>query len=117
MAKCYMIARSVTTSLTRDSLLSTLNTLAAAIRDEFKPGGNTDLSASYDLSVSRAWVQWDNADFEVVIEFDSISAILNTEGLGFLRGSIETGLKNQSSISAAPAASVTVIEQSTAAAV
>ena len=114
MARFWIRARTLTTTLTRSDTTTTLRDAGKAIRDYFKAGGTGDIGAT------AAFVQWVNGTtFEVIIERDdmaSVSANLTTFRSDVRTGLLAVQLSGQAFITACTADDIDVIEQSSVAA-
>lgn len=105
MGRSHTIARAVTTNLTRSATVATLDALAVTILNLFKAGG------TYDLGIDRVIVQWDGADFDVILEDDGMSAVASD--ISARNTTVKNGLESLTpTISAVNTANIETFEQS-----
>lgn len=108
MAQSWTIVRSVGTSLTRSSDLTTLNALAAAALAIFKAGG------TYDVGADKVHVQWRalgaSTTLEIIIEDEVMAAV--SGDLTARAATIRTGLLTLTGITSVDADLITALEQS-----
>ena len=104
MAHLFIVARNVTTTLTRADTAATLNALGNALHNGFRAGG------TYDIGADTAWCQWFGDQLNVIIENRNMLAV--AASLTTLKATVRSGLLAQSVLTAVAVGDISVEERS-----